>query len=133
MSIPLKMTVIASSGLALVIFLLWPSRPTEKLPESAKNVHFSESSGWQYWNYCLRFDANPKVCRDFAIELMIRHGGSRENITERAIQSFDLGNLTPAWMKIASLTNGTLISCNNGWIKTVVDHDRGRLYYRGFN
>ena len=129
---PLKLSLIGG-GILLLTALFLHDSPPDSLPGTAKRVYFSESAGWQYWNFCLRFDADPKICREYAIQLMIEHGVSREDIGETTIQSHDFGKLARRWMKVEPFEKGILIMSKGGWITAVVDQDRGRLYYRGFN
>ena len=120
-------------SLAAAVFLAWlffPQRPSEKLPPSAKNVKFAKNSFWQYWEYNLRFDADPEVCRSFAIDLIVKHGCSTSQIIVEATQGHAFIGPAPRWMEANQVTNGILLSGLGGWITAVVDKDRGRLYYR---
>lgn len=125
--------IVGLAGLAILVWLIYPQRPSETLPPSARNVKFSGDSGWQYWEYNLRFDADPEVCRSFAVQLMIKHGCETNRIFEEPFRGHIFDKRAPSWMKIDQFTNGVLISGGGDWIKAVVDLDRGRLYYRGFN
>lgn len=124
---------VVALAIAAVVFPYWPQSPREKLPEMAKNIRFSEKSGWQYWDYRLSFDCDPAVATKFAVELMQRHGIDTNRIEESRIDSSKAAQLFGGVFHVAPFTNGVLVSGHNGWINAVVDQDRGRLYYRGFN
>jgi hypothetical protein len=109
--------------------------PHPRPPKGAKDVHFYEWTAWQSWSYAYRFDASPEACHAFAVTLMERQSFRRSGaviktnvFTKPPVVDLHL----PGWFDVTSVTNGTLLTCDD-WSYAVVDLDRGRLYYYNSN
>lgn len=147
MSAPNRITIprllkAASAGFTILVGLLCfeihgctRTTPHPSPPEAAKDVHFEEWTAWQSWRYAYRFDASPAVCQTFAVTLMERQSFRRSGavITTNIFTKVPVTDRhLPTWFDVTSVTNGTLLICDD-WSYAVVDQGRGRLYYYNGN